>query len=289
MAKVALEILYHGNVDSSDVTTAREAIMALLNESGGAGLPKKKFPNEFVVQIPPALDPHRVVVPTKDSSEPNNSVEVYFQVGKDNIDDRVMIDLLTHMMYEPLYDQLRTKDQFGYSVSCDSRWTNGIMGVYFCVVSSTKSAAEITDRIDKFIRDYRTELEEMKDKDFMEHLVGLAKNKLDMFNSLSEECNCYWDELRDGRFDWQVNRNEALALRCVTKERVIQCFDKWLFPEVKGKPCKRRLLVVEVIGTTEGEASAGRPEVQGSVAEFIEESKNNFHKKYGKSTWGRVY
>jgi len=48
--------------------------------------------------------------------------------------------MLVQLMAEPLFDQIRTKDQFGYSVSCDSRWTHGVMGIYFSIATVSKSA-----------------------------------------------------------------------------------------------------------------------------------------------------
>lgn len=145
MSSVSAEALYHGNVDSDDALAARDAILACLATSGGAPIANKGYPTEPVIQFPLKPEPFYAICPTKNVVEPNTAVEVYFQVGKDNITDRVTIDMLTHMMAEPLYDQLRTKDQFGYSVSCDSRWTCGIMGIHFVVVSSTKSAVSILD------------------------------------------------------------------------------------------------------------------------------------------------
>ena len=143
MSLVSAEALYHGNVDSGDALAARDAILACLAASGGAALSPKQYPTEPVAQFPLQPEPFYAICPTKNLSEPNTAVEFYFQVGKDNITDRVTIDMLTHIMTEPLYNQLRTKDQFGYSVSCDSRWTCGIMGVHFVVVSSTKSAVSL--------------------------------------------------------------------------------------------------------------------------------------------------
>ena len=140
MSSVSAEVLYHGNVDKSDALHARDTILGCLERSGGAKLSKKNYPTELVAQLPLQLEPLQIVCPTKNAAEPNTAVEVYFQVGTDHLSQRVMIDLLTHMMNEPVFDQLRTKDQFGYSVSCDSRWTCGIMGIHFVVVSSTKSA-----------------------------------------------------------------------------------------------------------------------------------------------------
>ncbi|KAI2493159.1 metalloendopeptidase [Fragilaria crotonensis] len=292
MSSVSAEALYHGNVDIDDALAARDAILACLATSGGAPIANKGYPTEPVIQFPLKPEPFYAICPTKNVVEPNTAVEVYFQVGKDNITDRVTIDMLTHMMAEPLYDQLRTKDQFGYSVSCDSRWTCGIMGIHFVVVSSTKSADEITKRIDTFLQHYKNTLVDMKDEQFMEHLVGLAKNKLEMFNSLSEETGCYWSEIQDRRFDWEVYRNEALALRSITKKTVITAFDKWLLPcDKDGKMRDRRALVVQVIGNG-GEACAeGRPCVgeSESIPAFVDEQVRAVHASVGGATWGKVY
>jgi nardilysin len=144
MELVTAEALFHGNVDFTDAKAAESLILSALRGSeGGLTLSKKKFPKELVTQFPLCSDPYIITCPTKNLSEPNTAVEYYFQVGKDETKDRAMLDLLAHMMMEPFYDQLRTKDQFGYVVSCDSRWTSGVMGLYFSVVSSTKSAVSV--------------------------------------------------------------------------------------------------------------------------------------------------
>jgi nardilysin len=120
-------------------------------------------------------------------------------------------------------------------------------------------------------------------EEFMEHLVGLAKNKLDMFNSLSEECDCYWSEIRDRRFDWEVRRHEALKLRGFTKELALAAYDKWLLAD------KCRVLVVQVIGNGDGAAAFGRPHVEGSISAYIDEQVRSVHKSVGGNTWGKVY
>jgi hypothetical protein len=130
----------------------------------------------------------------------------------------------------------------------------------------------------------------MKEDEFMEQVVGLAKNKLDMFNSLSEECSSLWGEIRDGRFDFQIHRNEAVCLRSVTKGRVVAAYDDWLSPtSVDGTPIKRRMLVVQVIGPSEGPASGGRPVVdESSIRDYVDENIRSFQKSVGNETWGKI-
>ena len=143
--KIRVEALYHGNVDESDAKNAKELIESLMESSGGSGaLPRMKFYSQKVSQLPQASAPIYVTVPSKDLESGNTAVEAYFQVGKDSIVDRVIIDMLVQLMSEPLYTQVRTKDQFGYRVSCDSRWTLGIMGFKFVIVTASKSAVSLT-------------------------------------------------------------------------------------------------------------------------------------------------
>lgn len=282
---VAVEALFHGNVDRYDANKTKDLILDMLNVNGGSALSRKKYPAQSVLRMPSVVDnPNLIVVPSKDPEELNTACEVYVQVGKDNLRDRVLMDLLIHMMEEPIYDQIRTKDQFGYDVHCDIRWSYGIIGCVFHVTTNTRSARAVIDRLDKFLIDFRHDLVEMNKVEYNEHVVGLAKQKLDSFNSLSEETGCLWGEIHDGRFEWEAWRNETICLKNISKEDAIKAFDAWLRPG----HC-RRIVVVQVIGSGDSEASHGRPavDVEG-FGDFVDHQVESFHKLCKKQTWGRV-
>ncbi len=285
LEKIGVEAIYHGNVDAKDAKRAQDEIMSHLSKHGCDGLPRKKYPQQLVIRLPTSSYTLRCLA--KDPTDPNTAVEVYFQVGKDNTRDRVMVDLLMEMMYEPLYDQIRTKDQFGYDVSCDCRWTNGIIGMHFQVVTSCKSAKEADDRIEKFIVEFRKTIVDMEQADFVHHLVALAKQKLDMFNSLQEETNHYWSEIRDGRYIWDVERQEVMCLKSFTKEETLKAYDEWLSPS----STTRRRVAIQVI-SSDGDASAGRPQVDANidVSDYNDECVKEFRTKHCKNqTYGRIY
>ena len=285
LGKIGAEGLYTGNVDLATANKAKDAILDLLKNScsGNGGLSRKKYPSKFVLKLPPKTK--EVLCVAKNPTETNSAVEVYLQVGKDNTKDRVMVDLLTEMMHEPMYSEIRTKDQFGYDVSCDSRWTDGVIGVHFSVVSSTKTVQEIQDRIDRFILEFRQTLVDMNSETFMGHMVGLAKDKLNMFNSLSEATSSLWGEIRDGRYLWESDREEVVCLKSITKDEVLKAYDEWLSPENS----KRRQVIVKVVAS-EGPASAGRPDVQCEDAESHNDScVDSFHAFCKHQTFGRIY
>jgi nardilysin len=287
LRKIGAEGFIHGNVDAIGAQQAKQEVLEILQKSnhaeGNGGLPKKKYPGQPVLQLPPKV--YSLTCAAKDPTEANSAVEVYFQISKDNTFDRVMVDLLVEIMYEPLYNQIRTKDQFGYHVSCDSRWTNGVIGMIFCVVTPSKTAQETEDRIEKFLTDFRQTLADMSADDFLEHLVGLAKEKLNMFHSLSEETDHFWSEIRDGRYSWEVEREEVICLKTITKEQTLKAYDQWLFPESK----KRRKLVVKVIAS-EGSSSAGRPDVKiDDVEDYNDDQVNACHEFCKNQVYGKIY
>lgn len=151
------------------------------------------------------------------------------------------------------------------------------MGILFKVVTDSKTAKETVDRIDQFLVDFRSTICTEK---FQQHLSAVAHHKLDMFNSLSEESDSYWSEIRDGRFEWQAWRDEAVCLRSITQQDALKAFDDWLLPEKN-----RNMLVVQVIGS----GSAGRPEVEAAdVGDFYDSRIEAFRSACKKQFWGRV-
>jgi secreted Zn-dependent insulinase-like peptidase len=300
MDKISIEGLFHGNCSKEDAKLAFDLIHGAMTTSSssngnyGSILSKKKHPLQPVLHVIPCTtaSQHKIVAPTLDPTDPNTAVEIYFQVGRDDLKQRVIIDLLCQVLSEPLFDQVRTKDQFGYEVYCAPRWTYGIMGISFKCVTASKSAAEVDERFDRFVVDFRSDLVTMPHEEFAQHLAGLAKNKLQMFNTLEEECSSYWDEIVDGRYDWECHRSETLQLKGLAKADILKMFDEILMPtrSSDGALQKKRRLVVQVIGTSEGEASKGRPAPNGDADTgiSIDDLVKDYHNKAGGSTWGKI-
>ena len=322
LGRLSVEALYHGNVTKEDASNAAAIIMDSLTPRH-VGLPRKKLPSKLVVKARHSPDASALTVPTIDPKDSNTAVEVYFQFAKDDnseeaLRQRVLTDVLEALLDEPLYDQVRTKEQvravvgvdlhltetetcslkttpltcflqFGYEVSCGSRWTFGVLGMSFRVVTSCKSAEETSSRIDEFLASFRSYLESMEEDAFLAQLVSLAQNKLEAFDSLEDECGSYWSEIVEGRYDWEAYRKEVLCLRQIRKDDVLNVYDEWLNPVCgKGRKKKRRKICVHVIGSGEGEASSGRPDFGvDKVGDRIDDVVAEFHNS-AKETWGKI-
>lgn len=306
LGKIAFECLYHGNVDVSDAKHAQSEILRMVEASGRAvGLARSEYPKVLVTKVPNSPGIITLRCAAKDPNEPNQAVEVYFQVGEDNTFDRVMVDFLMEMvgssisrvscccdtaltflqMFEPMFDQIRTTDQFGYSVSCDSRWTDGVIGIHIRVVSASKSAEEIEARIEKFLMDFRAILSNTSHKDYIAHRNGLAKRKVEAFNSLSEQTNHFWTEIRDGRYNFQVELDEVLVLRDISQSQLVEAYEKWLYPEGSGT---RRRFSVNVV-TVDSLISEAPDLTQERSSDFNDERVQAFREICNNQTYGPIY
>jgi secreted Zn-dependent insulinase-like peptidase len=63
------------------------------------------------------------------------------------------------VLYQPVYDTLRTKQQLGYTVSSGARLTHGVCGFCVVVVSAAFGAAEVEARIEAFLQDLGSKLQ----------------------------------------------------------------------------------------------------------------------------------
>lgn len=150
---------------------------------------------------------------------------------------------------------------------------------------------EATSRIDEFLKDFRSKLESMDNETYMEHIVGLAKNKLESFDSMADETSSHWSEITEGRNDFDAHRKEVHCLRSISKQQVLDAYDEWLHPICEqGKPRKRRRMVLHVIGAGEGPASIGRPKIEDekAVGDEIDRLVELFHASVKRESWGRV-
>lgn len=72
-------------------------------------------------------------------------------MGKDSLRIRSVLDLFEHMVHEPCFNQLRTKEQLGYRVDCCVRVTFKILGFSFTVQSAKYGPVYLEQRINAFV------------------------------------------------------------------------------------------------------------------------------------------
>ena len=75
---------------------------------------------------------------------------MYMQCGVQDDESNVYVDLITQILSEPCYNQLRTKEQLGYIVFCGTRKANGVQGIRV-IVQSARHPQYVEERIENFL------------------------------------------------------------------------------------------------------------------------------------------
>ncbi|AQL06823.1 Nardilysin-like [Zea mays] len=270
LSQLHIEGLCHGNL-SEDETINISKIF--LNTLSAQTLPEEARHEERVICIPNGANLVRSVR-VKNDLEENSVVEVYFpieqDVGKEATRLRAITDLFSNIIEEPCFDQLRTKEQLGYTVDSSPRMTYRMLAYCFRVMSSKYSPIYLQSRIDNFIDGLSALLDELNEETFEHHRSGLIADKLEKEPSLSYQTSDYWSQIADKRYMFDMSKLEAEELKTVQKADVIA----WYNTYIRSSSPKRRRLAIHVYGCNSDIAEAAKLQEQSwTIIDDVESLK----------------
>ncbi|KAF9670932.1 hypothetical protein SADUNF_Sadunf13G0120600 [Salix dunnii] len=239
-SQLYIEALCHGNLLEEEAINLSNIIR---NNLSIQPLPVNMRHEEHVICLPSSANLVRDVN-VKNKSETNSVVELYFQiepeVGLDSIKLKALADLFDEIVEEPLFNQLRTKEQLGYVVQCSPRLTYRINGFCFIVQSSKYNPVYLLGRIENFINGLEELLEGLDDASFENYKSGLMAKLLEKDPSLQYETNRLWNQITDKRYMFDTSLKEAEKLKSIHKSDVINWFRTYL---QQSSPKCRRLTI----------------------------------------------
>ena len=109
--------------------------------------------------------------------------------------------LLLHMMREPTFDELRTKQQLGYIVFVTGWNARGSMGLRF-LLQSEREPVYLESRVEAFLEAYKTQLAATTPEEFEKQKEGLISQKLEKLENLHSECSRFWSHVTSGYCDF---------------------------------------------------------------------------------------
>uniref|UniRef100_A0A1Q3FFH3 Insulin-degrading enzyme n=1 Tax=Culex tarsalis TaxID=7177 RepID=A0A1Q3FFH3_CULTA len=179
----------------------------------------------------------------------SSCAELYLQCGMQDDQSNVYVDLVTQILSEPCYNQLRTKEQLGYIVFCGSRKSNGVQGIRV-IVQSAKHPAYVEERIEHFLNGMIEQLENMSEEEFKRHKEALAAQKLEKPKRLSTQFGKFLTEISLQQYHFNRAQVEVAFLQTLTKQQIIEYYKDYI---IMGAP-SRRSLSIHVVSTAEGGA-----------------------------------
>nr|CAD7600575.1 unnamed protein product [Timema genevievae] len=117
------------------------------------------------------------------------------------------------LMEEPLFNNLRTKEQLGYSISCELRDTFGILGFTISVNTQANkhSADYIDERIEEFLKTFLKFVETLPSEDLKEVRNSIIKLKQSTDLYLREEVTRNWHEIINQEYVFDRRTKEVVG------------------------------------------------------------------------------
>ena len=127
--------------------------------------------------------------------EPNSSVWMNFQGRVDTPADRLLMKMLTSVLSEPFFNQLRTNEQLGYAVECYDSRMRGVLTFTFVILSSVACPMRLAHRIEDFIAQQKDLVLNLSEADFQMHKQNIINSLTKKPDSMFKEGKVLYEEV----------------------------------------------------------------------------------------------
>ncbi|RPA87280.1 hypothetical protein BJ508DRAFT_97930 [Ascobolus immersus RN42] len=190
----------------------------------------------------------------KDPKNINNCIEYLLFVGRGwEKRSRALLNLFIQVTEEPAFDTLRTKEQLGYIVWTGRRSFANTYA-YRVLVQSERTVAYLDSRIESFLENFKTVLDNMSDTDFQTHVKGLITKLTEKPKYLQQETGMIWGYIENEFYDFMRIEEQVAMLESLAKQDLIDFYNHYINPA----STKRAKLAIHMVANTD---NAGKSQV----------------------------
>jgi len=255
-----IDCLYTGNVSESQAKNffneATRVVHGVTNQANTQWLPGSE---ELRLESGKDIELHFA---SQNEQEENGAVLMTYQSQipgfrgaglspDESLKSTASIRLICHMLREPLFNTLRTKQQLGYIVS--SYYDSGISTprneemslvttpidfIAINVLSRKITPVEITERIDEFLSEFRKSLHSMPESEIRDHAAALKEKLLKPIQKLGTEASTHMTKIRrygpetlsnggkDTDLPWDTAKHLASSIGSLDRDDLISTWDR---------------------------------------------------------------
>jgi insulysin len=148
------------------------------------------------------------------------------------------LSLLSHLLSEPAFDQLRTKEQLGYIVHTSNATVGNRDCLRVIVQSNSQDPIFLDGRIESFLQQYYDEiLTTLSDASLLDNKKACIENLLEKPKNLDKESARYWSEISTGLFFFTRKQKIAEYVSTISREDLVNFYSSFLLPGAKNR-CK---------------------------------------------------
>nr|GMD39795.1 insulin-degrading enzyme-like 1, peroxisomal [Ipomoea batatas] len=248
LSRSFLECYVAGNIESNEAESMMQHIEDLFYK-GPKPISRALFASENlttrIIELGQGMQ-YLYAAEGLNPSDENSAFFQYIQVGLDDFELNVRLQLFELIAKQPAFDQLRSVEQLGYITSLSRMYDSGVRGLQFVIQSSVKDPKYVESRVRAFLDMFKSKLSEMSDEEFKKKVNALIDVKLEKFKNIWEEADFFWWEIYGGTYKFDRVPMEVAALKQLTKADLIKFFDEY----VSISSPKRKALSVRVYGSS---------------------------------------
>ncbi|KAF9547358.1 Insulinase (Peptidase M16) [Mortierella hygrophila] len=252
LARLHVEGLVHGNMDREQALRVSEIV-----EEGLGAATRPLVPSELTAMRTLLLPEGCQAVYQMDLPNPSNlnsGIEYFIQMDnvphfppsipspnpenqdtlvRDRKTNRALTQILSQIIQEPCFHQLRTTEQLGYIVHSGVRSFGPLIGIRI-IVQSERDPIYIESRIESFLttRIHDLLFKTMTPEDFERQVQSLIEKKSRKDMKLREETSRYWEQIESGYYDFWEVVEEVEVMKRVSLEDARKFFAEWILPGV---------------------------------------------------------
>ncbi|RUO23412.1 pitrilysin [Aliidiomarina iranensis] len=187
---------------------------------------------------------------------------------EDTLEARAKAWVLSELMHNRFFTELRTEDQLGYAVGATRINLDDYSGVGFYIQSPVRGPAALLARFDKFRADYAERLADLTEEDFAQVRTSALTDLLQPPQTLGQEAGRYSADWADERYSFDTQERTAEALRSLSLAD-IQAFYQTLISNGEGSR-----VLIQMRGTKFAEEAFGSMENERVIEDFTSWSES---------------
>ena len=147
-----------------------------------------------------------------------------YQGGSGKIEEQAKYRAVAHLIKAPFFNELRTKQQLGYTVWAYSDLNDRIPGLRLSIQSSKKDPVTLQKRVDDFLLAFQDVLTTMKPADFDAQMAGLTTKLEEKDTAFYPKSNRLKRNLSLDYLGFDHKIQLAGAIKKVSKEALVAFF-----------------------------------------------------------------
>lgn len=233
------EALVYGNATETEGRSVTESIIAPLRAHPGCrALHVAEVPVSRAVLLPDVELEWVIDQDGENDQDGNSAIECFYQIGIYDPASSVALAVLAHVLKEPFFDTLRTKEQLGYLVFSGVREQHGVEGLRLLLQSSTTDPSSLDTRVEAFLANFGARLRALPEDEFSRNVSAVRTELSKPDKTPRSECKRLWSEIADASYNFRRNASELRALDRLRLEDVVAMFDNYV---ARAGPQRRKL------------------------------------------------